>query len=111
MEIGVNGVNGALVLRHATRGSRKELVNATRQLQSMAENCAQEKQIKLKSAIRIFHVQVIIPFVCLTCRCYTVCRLTVNATSSSPLFCFSAAGLLNAEQVTDFFEFYTFNLI
>ena len=58
METGENGVNGAVVLKHASRGSSLGHVFATRQLLSMVERNAMEKERKHKCVTTKSHVQV-----------------------------------------------------
>lgn len=58
METGANGVNGALVLRHANRGNNQEHENVIPHLLSMVEKHAVESQRKPVSATRMCLVQV-----------------------------------------------------
>ena len=58
MEIGVSGVNGALVARHASKEGSQENENATRQLLNTVARNAKEAQVNIKLATKMFLVQV-----------------------------------------------------
>ena len=58
MEIGVSGVNGALVARHASKESSQGNENATRQLLNTVARNAKEAQVNIKLATKMFLVQV-----------------------------------------------------
>ena len=58
METGESGVDGALVLRHASRESNQGHVNVIRQLLSMEGRNVMARQSKVKFVIRKFPAQV-----------------------------------------------------
>ena len=60
METGVNGANGAHAVRRASRENNQENENATHRLHSMVERNAKETQAKIKSAMKMFHAQVML---------------------------------------------------
>lgn len=58
MAIGVSGVNGALVARHASKESSHGNENATRQLLNTVAKNAKEAQVNIELAMEMFLVQV-----------------------------------------------------
>ena len=58
MEIGVSGVNGALVARHASKEGSQGNENATRQLLNTVARNAKDSQVNIKLATKMFLVQV-----------------------------------------------------
>ena len=59
METGESGVNGARAQRHANRENNQGSGCVIIQLQDMAGRNVMVHQVKSKSAMKIFHVQVI----------------------------------------------------
>jgi len=71
MEIGVSGVNGALVARHASKESSQGNENATRQLLNTVARNAKEAQVNIKLATKMFLVQVF-QFFFFVCQLHTM---------------------------------------
>ena len=58
METGENGVNGALVLKHANKENNQEHVNVIHQLHNTVERNVMARQRKIKCATKMYPVQV-----------------------------------------------------
>ena len=58
METGENGVNGALVLKHANKENNQEHVNVIHQLHSTVERNVMARQRKHKFVTRMYPAQV-----------------------------------------------------